>query len=118
MITKAKWPVNAGNRKNLPCGMEIEVYDRRRYFTMTGHHLPGTPTIIEDRQTELEALHAAIFGKHKGSPKDPGPGPSTQDLSDQELIDLAHRARNGEKFAKLWRGDTLGYDSPLTPSLT
>jgi putative DNA primase/helicase len=38
-IVKAEWPVSAGNSKTLPCGMKIEVYDRLRYFTMTGHHL-------------------------------------------------------------------------------
>lgn len=43
IITKAKWPKNAGNSKTLPCGMKIEVFDRLRYFTMTGHHLGGTP---------------------------------------------------------------------------
>lgn len=42
IITKAKWPKNAGNSKTLPCGMKIEVFDRLRYFTMTGHHLEGT----------------------------------------------------------------------------
>lgn len=41
-ITKAKWPVNSGNSKTFPCGMKIEVYDRLRYLTMTGHHLKGT----------------------------------------------------------------------------
>jgi putative DNA primase/helicase len=38
-ITKARWPENAGNKKIMPCGMEIEVYDRLRYFTVTGHLL-------------------------------------------------------------------------------
>jgi putative DNA primase/helicase len=43
-ITKAKRPENAGNSKTFPCGMKIEIYDRLRYFTMTGHHLEGIVT--------------------------------------------------------------------------
>jgi putative DNA primase/helicase len=37
---------------------KIEVYDRRRFFVCTGHHLPGTPKIIEPRQKELEAFYS------------------------------------------------------------
>lgn len=41
---------------------KVEVYDRDRYFTMTGRHLPGTPTTIEDRQDVLDALMNEWFG--------------------------------------------------------
>lgn len=36
----------------------IEVYDRGRYFAVTGDHLPGTPSEIYPRQSELDALMA------------------------------------------------------------
>lgn len=36
----------------------LEVYDCKRYFTVTGHHLAGTPTTVESRETELRALYA------------------------------------------------------------
>src|SRR5262249_59536187 len=39
----------------------IEMYDRDRYFTVTGDHLEGTPAAIEERTTELAALHARVF---------------------------------------------------------
>jgi primase-polymerase (primpol)-like protein len=32
-------------------------------------------------------------------------------LSDEELLARARNAANGEKFHRLWRGDTSGYDS-------
>lgn len=92
-----------GNRKG-----HLEMYDRGRYFTMTGLYLEGTPASIEDRQQELEALHAEIFSR--AAPKTPGPSPALN-LSDQEVIDRAHRAANGEKFAQLWRGDLAGHPS-------
>lgn len=41
----------------------IEVYDRGRYFTVTGNHLAGTPETIENRQSEIEALITKHFPK-------------------------------------------------------
>jgi len=100
-----------GNKRKFNCGLELEVYDRLRFLTVTGHHLPGTPTTVEDRQAELEALHRQIFDKKKprsGGPR-PGPGPSsTLDLDDVEIIDKAHRAINGCKFSQLWAGNWQG----------
>ena len=32
-----------GNSKDLPGGGKVEMYSQGRYFTMTGHHLGGTP---------------------------------------------------------------------------
>lgn len=95
-----------GNKKG-----KVEMYSQARYFTMTGHHLKGAPLSIEDRQAQLTVLHTAIFGKPKAPPKDTGPGLSTLDLSDQDLIDLAHRAANGAKFGRLWRGVISEYPS-------
>ena len=37
---------------------QLEIYDRKRYFTVTGHHLSGTPTTVEPRETELRDLYA------------------------------------------------------------
>ena len=32
-------------------------------------------------------------------------------LQDEEIIERAHAAKNGDKFSKLWAGDTSGYGS-------
>jgi hypothetical protein len=37
---------------------QLEVYDRKRYFTVTGHHLTGTPTTVEPREAQLRDLYA------------------------------------------------------------
>ena len=60
IITKGKW--GRGSRKG-----GLEVYDRERYFTMTGQHLEGTPETINDRQAELDALRKEYFGEGKKS---------------------------------------------------
>jgi len=98
------------NRRTFPCGLAIEAYDRLRFFTITGHHLPGTPTTVEDRQAALEALHRQIFGKEdKFRNEGPRTGPSsTLDLDDAELIKKATEAQDGGKFARLWVGTWEG----------
>lgn len=108
-IIKGRLPEGAKHTKLSKCGWKLEVYDARRYFTMTGDHLEGAPLTIEDQQAELTALHKEVFGEEKKeAPRPPGPSPTTN-LADSELIDLAHRAINREKFGRLWRGDITDY---------
>jgi len=90
----------------------IEVYDRGRYFTVTGWHLAGTPHTIESRQEQLERVAQRVFGtpesangRKKSNPK------FISELSDKEIIEKASVADNGGKFRRLWAGDTSGYTS-------
>jgi putative DNA primase/helicase len=87
---------------------DVEMYDTARYLTITGHHLEGTPLTIESRQSALEALHAEVF-PDSGNPRGVRPpvDPSVQ-MDDDTLLRLALNARNGEKFGRLFAGDTLG----------
>ncbi len=52
----------AGTQPGKPA--KIELYDRARYLTVTGHRLPDTLPTIEDRQEKLVALHRRLFGEH------------------------------------------------------
>lgn len=36
----------------------LEIYDRKRYFTVTGHHVKGTPLTVESREIAFRQLHA------------------------------------------------------------
>lgn len=54
-------PLDARNKTAYQDG-EVEMYSRSRYFTVTCAHVNGTPRTINERQTQLEALHARIFG--------------------------------------------------------
>lgn len=90
----------------------VEMYSSGRFLTMTGLHLDGTPTTIEERQAQLTELHDQIFGRAAPqSPKSSGAAPSANSLADDELIDRASHAENCNKFARLWKGDYSGYDS-------
>lgn len=99
-------------RGQLPPGSNrrgpVEMYDRGRYFTLTGAHLQGTPRTINPRQQELEQLHRRLFGSKQRS------APAQVDsinLDDQEIIRRASEAHNGPKFRALWAGDTAGFES-------
>jgi primase-polymerase (primpol)-like protein len=86
---------------------KIEIYDSARYFTMTGKHINGTPQEILYRQDELNALNAELFSPPSQLPDRP---PSELGhFPDEEVIERAKSARNGERFMRLWSGDTSEY---------
>ena len=85
--------IPAGVRRRLSCTRHpqaaLELYCTGRYFTMTGRHVPGTPTVIRDVTDEVQQI-----------------------VADLALIEQAASAANGTKFRALWQGDTTGYLSP------
>ncbi|MBC8350468.1 MAG: hypothetical protein H8E66_00680, partial [Planctomycetes bacterium] len=94
---------------------EVEIYDRDRFFTVTGERLTETSVSIEVRQEQLDALYLTVFGDdgHSDGPLtssgSPGPKPSNNGhvhLADDEIIELASKQRrSGAKFSALWSGD-------------
>src|SRR5262249_28069199 len=65
----------ASRGRRRPCeDGEVEVYDRGRYFALTGHALDWTPAEVLDQQPALEGVHRKVFGPAKGEappPSDP-----------------------------------------------
>lgn len=74
----------------------VEMYASQRFFTVTGDHLAGTPSIVAARQEAVDDLYRRLF---------------ESDGPDMSFLSRAKRARNGAKFARLWNGDIEGYDS-------
>ncbi len=105
IFVKAALP-GRNNRKG-----PVEMYESGRYFTLTGKHLDGTPTEIHERRDVLERLYRHVFKEEKPAAETNGHRPRTGslDVSDEDLIALAMQAKNGEKFSRLWRGDTSDY---------
>jgi hypothetical protein len=104
----------------------IEMYDRTRFFAMTGDQLPGTPDRIMERSEELRHWHAAVFpGAPKPSPPtadshDGGAGSAAplspaqrqryEEAQDRALLHQAREAANGDKFIALFdRGECHEY---------
>ncbi|WP_312911711.1 hypothetical protein [Natronosalvus caseinilyticus] len=94
---------------------QVELYDHARYFTVTGDRVPGLPSEIERRQTDLEEIHREYI--EQDSNEDENSRTRTEKtrayptLSDEELLERARAASNSEKFERLWNGSTVGYDS-------
>lgn len=107
VFVEGKIPIGEGNQKPLNCGGKVEVYRVDRYFTVTGAHLDGTPTTIEDRDKELKAFHAQVIARPKPAAKTPGPAPILT-FSDSEILIKFQSAKNGGKFSQLFRGDWQG----------
>jgi hypothetical protein len=95
-----------GRRKD-----RVEMYSSARYFTMTGNRLPGTSETIEVRQEELQAQYDALL-KPIGTMTPPGSDDRLFFFEcDDELVQHALRAKNGDKFRRLWQGKWDGYPS-------
>ena len=89
----------------------FECYEQGRYLTVTGQHLDGTPTAIESRQVEMEAVHAEVFAERRRRRKtQAAPTPSNPvDLGDGEVLRRAFTAKNGDAVRALFHGDTSAY---------
>jgi putative DNA primase/helicase len=88
----------------------VEMYDGGRFFTVTGRHVAGTPWTLEERTGALAVVHARYLGVPVAPPLPP-PSSARGSVPDAALLARAHGARNGDKFAALWRGDTTRYAS-------
>lgn len=88
----------------------IEMYDRGRYFAVTGEHVDGTPATINPAQDALEALYEFYWPEAEGELALPAMAPTPNSVPDEELLRLAFRSRNGEAIRRLYvEGDTALY---------
>ncbi|MGG1599523.1 hypothetical protein [Paenibacillus naphthalenovorans] len=93
----------------------FEMYDHTstRFLTVTGNHVPGTPTTIEERQEAVEKLYNDYLGAKESAKTKKGAAKKSPEMTDDEVKKKAMQAGNGEKFTKLYRGEweELGYPS-------
>ena len=91
----------------------IEFYDRGRFFTVTGQHVPLTPLIVAERQEEVSALHADYFPDAGRDERQRPPSMASQplDITDDELVRRIRRSKQGPKFDALYNGDTSAFES-------
>ncbi|WMT56519.1 phage NrS-1 polymerase family protein [Truepera radiovictrix] len=84
----------------------VEIYGDRRYLTMTGDRAPLSRLAIHDRQDELNAF-LAKYDRASSPPRTIARTAPQRD--DEDVLQRAANARNGERFRKLWSGDTSAY---------
>ena len=95
----------AGGRKR----GHIEVYRTARYLTVTGDHLPSTPSDVEERNDRLTHFYESTFRRSE-VPAKPAERPISR-LDDEAVIRKAKSSGNGFKFARLFSGDWSDYPS-------
>ncbi len=106
ILVRGTLPEGARRRGNL------EMYDRSRYFTITGRHLEGTPTTIEERDAPLKGLHARELGPAaQNNGQRERTAASSSHPSDLEVSERARNAPNGDKFDQLYRGQWSAHSS-------
>ena len=103
---------------------DLELYDRSRFFTVTGDHVADTPTTVADRTAAIESVHAELVASDASTEAssshstavptdqsatddhatcDPMTASGPAELDDQTLLDRARNAANGAKFDRLYK---------------
>ena len=65
VIAQATKPAGACKTGKTPWGGKLEMYDRGRFFTVTGDRLPRVPRSVAERQEQLARVHAEFFPAHR-----------------------------------------------------
>ncbi len=123
VLCKGHLPAREGNRNNM---LGLEMYDTGRYFTVTGNAWTdeeGLQYPLRDCTAELDAIHQKYIspkppeqtqlGKppKAAAPKPPvEPQRQVRNLSDQELLEIAFRSKNGARIRRLYEGTYNGQD--------
>ena len=108
IIVKGKLLSEKGKKKE-----DYEIYDRKRFFTVTGNIISPEYSHIEECQEVAEEFYNFIADKQ--AIKTEIPLPEGQVLSSKEIEDIIKKAKaaaNGEKFLKLFDGAWEELDHP------
>ncbi len=92
-------------------GGDFEMYDRGRFFTVTGNVFSAGP--ITEAQEAVDDLYHRYFPEPVGVERTTAsPLPDPIDLTDAELLEKARTARFGREFAALFdAGDTSAHNN-------
>lgn len=88
---------------------DFGVFDRGRYFVVTGDRIDEAPAEIGNRQPELEEF-LEIYLPPLPTPTPPAPAQPSA-LDDRELLERAFASRTGHDFQRLYNGDTTDFSS-------
>jgi hypothetical protein len=91
-----------GRRKD-----KIEIYDRARFFTLTGSYIDGAAQTVEDRQQQIDELYGLLGGVGRSAP--PAPERTAPSVHIAERLRIALASKNGTKLQRLLDGDDAEY---------
>ncbi|MFO0840679.1 MAG: phage/plasmid primase, P4 family [Phycisphaerae bacterium] len=98
LFLRGRKPAGAGCRKDHVDGFDhVEVYDTKRFFTITGRHITGTPLAVEVRQEQLDEFCIQLWppkAKTNGAPlTQPNDEPARSMPEVAPRTDMAERER-------------------------
>jgi hypothetical protein len=102
----------SGRKREMPGGAALEVYDSRRFLTVTGRRFKDSPATIAERSAEIARIHARFFPNSAQSDVTAldfpnGTGPLTEE--DNTVLQSLFDGPNGTKTQALFDGDTSDY---------
>ena len=104
VIVRAVLP--PGGRKSNRHG--IEMYDRLRFFVVTGDHMNDTPYEVYERLDVVNQFHAEIFPPKNETVVEYRPSEPVN-IDDTTLLQKMFASRNGADIESLWRGSLTDY---------
>jgi len=106
-------PVNGQPQDGMRCG-HSEMYEARRYITITGQ-LVGQEREIREDQEAINHIYEFLKAPEREQPRPQQNQRSYKPVlsnDDAAVIRKASRAGNGDKFTRLYQGDIASYRSP------
>ncbi|HAJ36325.1 MAG TPA: hypothetical protein DCL15_11595, partial [Chloroflexi bacterium] len=101
--------VMPGGRGRKDQALGLEMYDRARFFTVTGRPLDGRGWLtIPERQEAIDWLLAQLRTKGEATTAAPPATPGT--LDDDALLQRMFASKNGAAIRRLWEGDVSAYN--------
>lgn len=88
----------------------VEMYESGRFFTVTGKRF-GDYTEIRENTEQIKPLHEKYIGGSSSEPAERLKPSAPLLLSISEILEIAQKSKNGEKFSKLYSGNYDGYPS-------
>lgn len=106
-LVRAEKPGDRCRTGDTPWSGDFEVYDRDRFFALTGEVLEGFKDIGADGQAAVNRIYRRRFPTREPM-KHPTPiAPERGMLSDEQVVNKARASRSGAAFARLYdQGDT------------
>ena len=98
IIMKGQLPAKGRRRGN------VEIYDKGRFFTMTGNHIGGYNGISDDDYGKLGYLHNKYVLARETEKKPNQNKGFGNDVSASDLIDFAKKSKTGQRFSMLYDG--------------
>lgn len=93
----------------------LEMYDTKRFCCITGDVIAGRKSLL-DYGEKVGQVARQLMGRRVKNPT-PKPHYGQPSITDQLIIDKALRSKSGEKFSRLYGGDTAGYPSQSSADL-